>query len=104
MAFLGNLNGPRESEIVDRLGHEYFGISPLELTLDVEHFEHAEGRNEVQPVHVDELGRPYIMFSRRGHGSERCCPEDHGYALPGEVLTYTREEALRWSDRQLYSV
>lgn len=27
MAFLGNLDGPRESIIVSNLGHEYFGIT-----------------------------------------------------------------------------
>ena len=28
MAYPGNLKGPRESELIQKLGHEYFGITP----------------------------------------------------------------------------
>lgn len=27
MSFLGNLNGPKESEIIEKLGPDYFGIT-----------------------------------------------------------------------------
>lgn len=62
MAYLGNRKGPRESEIVQRLGNEYFGITPAQLASDIDMFEDSERRNEVQPVCLDEQGRPYVVF------------------------------------------
>jgi len=43
VACLGNLNGPKESVIVQTLGHEYFGITPAQLPADVELWEESEG-------------------------------------------------------------
>lgn len=64
MAFLGCLTGPRESEIVARLGHRYFGIAPAELDDDIRTYEDSARRGEIQPVYLDRLGSPYLILSR----------------------------------------
>jgi hypothetical protein len=63
VAYLGNLNGPRESEIQDRLGASYFGCSPAALEEDIAHHVYAESRDEVVAVHVDHQGHAYVEFS-----------------------------------------
>ena len=35
MAFLAHRSGPGESELLDRLGHGFFGCSPAELEEDI---------------------------------------------------------------------
>jgi hypothetical protein len=67
MAYLGSLRGPRESVVIETLGPEYFGITAEQLAYDVSLFEESERLEEVQPVFLDSLGRPYIILSRSGH-------------------------------------
>lgn len=62
MAFLGNLHGPRKSEIVEKLGPEYFGIDWKRIENDIEWYKDSERRGEIVPVHVDKEGKPYIVF------------------------------------------
>ena len=100
MAYLGNRNGPRESEIVDRLGPSYFGCSPVGLEEDISHHIYAESRGKVVPVHIDEKGRPYIEFSSPRPGKVNWfILEEHGYQLKGKINTFTDEEQLRWQKR-----
>lgn len=54
MAYPGNLKGPRESELIQKLGHEYFGITP---------------------------GRPYTLFSRPNLRPQRFYFLEHGLVL-----------------------
>jgi hypothetical protein len=89
MAFLGSTNGPRESEIVQRLGHTYFGISPSELEDDISAYEDSERRNEVQPVFLDPLGLAYVKFAHAGLQPQRFYLSEHGYSLGPGVLTRT---------------
>ena len=83
MAFVGNLNGPRESEIVLRLGPDYFGIDRSALDRDVEDYEETERNKAVAPVRVAEDGRYYVWFS--GREKQRFYLDEHGYALTGDV-------------------
>lgn len=91
MAYLGNLKGPRESEIVQTLGHEYFGITPAELDSDIRMFEDSERRNEIQPVYLDTEGRPYILLSRPRVRPERFFLHEHGWLLEGDIVTRIEE-------------
>lgn len=100
MSFLGNKNGPRESEILNKLGPDYFGCSAEALEEDISHHSLAESRGEVVPVHVDEKGRPYLKFSSHKLGeTQNFILEDNGYFLEGEIATFTDEEAEHWNKR-----
>jgi hypothetical protein len=97
MAYLGNENGPRESDILNRMGFSYFGCSPAELEEDISYHYYAESRNEIVPVHIDENGHPYVEFSSLQAGKiYRYILEEHGYKLRGEIKTLTEEEQVRW--------
>ncbi len=98
MAFLGNANGPRESKVVDELGHEYFGITPAALYSDVEDYAYGEARGHVVPVHVDHDGRPYVLFSRPS-GPDRFYLVGQ-FKLAGTIATYSPEEQDRWNEAQ----
>lgn len=99
MAYLGNEKGPRESEILNRLSSDFFGITPAQLESDIEWNEDAERRGEVQPVHVDEDGRPFIVYSRPKGKDVRFYLEDHGFKLEGKIKTFSEDETNRWENR-----
>ena len=101
MAFIGNRTGPRESEIVDKLGCSYFGITPAQLEYDIELWQESErGRAvEVRAVHVDENGQPYIYLTQANGVKGRFYLEEHGYYLRGSIKTFTEEEAEYWHRR-----
>jgi hypothetical protein len=73
---------------------QYFGISPEDLENEISYFRYGESRGDVAPIHVDETGRPYIVFSTP-NGPGRFYLEGK-YQLRGELLTYTEEETLYW--------
>lgn len=105
MAYLGNKNGPRESDIINRLGYSYFGCSPAELEEDISYHHYAESRDDVMPVHVDENGRPYIELSSPRVGKiHRYILEEHGYMISGEIKTFAEEEHVRWQRRRMTKV
>jgi hypothetical protein len=98
MAFLAHRSGPRESELLDRLGHGLFGCAPAKLEEDISSHRYAESRGEVVPVHIDAEDKPYIEFSFRQPPSSRpFYLLDHGFALPLDIATFTEEESRRWS-------
>jgi len=100
MAFVGNLEGPRESDIIDRLGSGYFGCSAAGLADDVSSHVLAEIRNEVAPVHVDDRGQPFIEFSSPDPlRPQRYYLEENGFFLEGEIKTFTEIEQQAWIDR-----
>jgi hypothetical protein len=100
MAYLGNKDGPRESDILNHLGPGYFGCSPAQLEEDISYHLYAESRNEVVPVHIDEDGRPYIEFSSPDpERINRYVLEEHDYLLKGEIKTFSNDEQLRWQER-----
>jgi hypothetical protein len=87
MARFGNKDGPRESEVLDRLGPGYFGCSPAELEEDISWARFSEQRNEVLPVHLDFAGRPFVVFCSHVRGlSQRFYFDDYGCALYGDVF------------------
>lgn len=99
MAFLGNLQGPRESEIVEKLGLEYFGIDWERIENDIEWY--SERRGEVVPVHVDEEGKTYIIFSSPDKKGQRFYLKEAGYQLTGPIKTFTEDEQKRWKDKAI---
>lgn len=50
---MGSVRGPRKSEIVKKLGAEYFGISREQLLVEIELYQADEFRRVVDPVYVD---------------------------------------------------
>lgn len=104
MAYLGNINGPRESEILDKLGHSFFRCSPGELEEDISYHRFAESRSEIAPVHIDFNGSPYIEFSiKELKAPSKFILEEHGYSLKGYIKTFTEEEFLRWQAREQFN-
>jgi hypothetical protein len=100
MAFVGNRNGPAQSEIIWRLGAEYFGCSPEALDEDISFHINSEARGEVVPVNVDESGQPYLIFRSPGPNKlQRFYLEAGGYPLRGDIQTYTEEEKEFWIRR-----
>ena len=81
MGFVGNVNGPRKSVVVAKLGHDYFSISSEELTLEMEDYKNDEFRGVVDPVYLDEHGRHYLRFYAPGGGTQR-------FYLGGERLPF----------------
>lgn len=102
MSYLGNKDGPLESDILNRLGNKFFGCTTEALEEDISHHHYAETRGEVVPVHIDEKGRAFVIFSSAGPGkTQRFMLEDHGYILRGDIKTFNEEEAMRWKKRKL---
>jgi hypothetical protein len=91
MSFLGNLNGPKESEIIEKLGHNYFGISCEQLETDISYHRDAEMRREVVPVRIDKNGNLYILFSSADKMGQRFYLRKEGYSLQGKVLCLTEQ-------------
>jgi hypothetical protein len=101
MAYLGNKNGPRESEIIDKLGPSYFGCSGAALEEDIAYHIDAEQREEVAKVHVDDSSHPYVLFSSaKAEGTQRFYLEEHGLRLEGDIKTFTEEEQGYWRNRE----
>jgi hypothetical protein len=92
MSLLGNLNGPKESEITEKLGPNYFGITWEQLERDIADHVDAENRKEVVPVRIDSSGEPYILFSLPDKKRQRFYLKREGYHLHGEVLCLTEED------------
>ena len=86
MSYLGNKNGPRESEILERLGPDYFGITSEALENEISHNRLAESRGEVVHVKIDEKGDPFIIFSSTDKKEIRFYLIKEGYNLRGNVL------------------
>jgi hypothetical protein len=97
VVYPGHLRGPRESEIVDRLGFNYFGISPAHLEYDIEMWQESERLSEVQSVHVDDNRQPCIFLSKgkiepaRFHLARQL--------FRGWTKTFTKEGAEHWRRR-----
>ncbi len=86
MSFLGNLNGPKESEIVEKLGPDYFGTTWKQLLIEISFFKDAENRREIVPVRIDDSGEPYILFSSPDGKGKKFYLQREGYLLHGSVL------------------
>jgi hypothetical protein len=86
MFFLRNLKGPKESEIIEKLWPDYFGITWEQLEVDISYHRDAERRNEIVPVRIDNSGEPYIFFSSPDKKGQRFYLRKEGYKLIGSVL------------------
>ncbi len=87
MGYVGNKAGPRKSIIVDKLGPQYFGISPQDLEVEIEGYQDEEFRSVVDPVRVDDQGRYYLVFYAPGGKTQRFYLDENGYKLDGDIVT-----------------
>lgn len=85
MSFVGNRRGPRKSEIVQKLGPEYFGISMEELAVEIQLYRDDEFNGIVDPVYVDKYGRHFIKFKAPDGGIQRFYLEENGYHFEGDI-------------------
>lgn len=98
MSYLGNLQGPRESQTINRLGANYFGCTQEGLESDISFHEESERRNEVVLVHIDKDGNAYVIFSSSDPDNpHHFYLEENGYSLFGEIITFSEDEAKRWN-------
>lgn len=85
MSFVGNRRGSRKSEIVQKLGPDYFGISMEELEVEIQLYRDYEFNNLVDPVYVDKNRRHFIIFNAPNDGTQRFYLEENGYHLEGSI-------------------
>jgi len=85
MAFVGNRKGPRKSEIVQKLGPDYFGISIEKLNADIQLYRDDEYNDIVDSVYVDKEGRHFIEFYAPNGDIQRFYLEENGYHLEGDI-------------------
>jgi len=85
MSFVGNREGPRKSEIVRKLGPDYFGISREELEDEIQLYRDDEFNDIVDPVCVDKEGRHFIKFDAPNGNIQRFYLEENGYRLKGDI-------------------
>lgn len=60
MSYIGNLNGPKKSDLFSVQPPSFFGITAAELAEAVDEHITDEAAGEVAPVHVDGQGRFYL--------------------------------------------
>lgn len=86
MSFVGNRRGPRKSEIVQKLGPDYFGISMEELEAEIQRYRNDEYNDLVDPVSVDKEGRHFLKFNAPNTDlPQRFYLEENGYYLEGDI-------------------
>jgi len=85
MSFVGNRKGPRKSEIVQKLGPDYFGISMGELEAEIQLYRDDEFNGLVDPVYVDKEGRHFIKFNAPNGSVQRFYLVENGYYLEGSI-------------------
>ena len=85
MSFVGSRSGPRKSEIVQKLGPDYFGISLEELQVEIQLYEDDEFNGLVDPVWVDSEGRHFVKFNSPNGGIQRFYLEENGYYIKGDI-------------------
>ena len=85
MAYVGNRQGPRESDIILRLGPSYFGITQETLEAEIEWHLEEEARGEIAPVRRDQFGKHFIIYSAPDKKTQNFYLEDNGYVLQGDI-------------------
>ncbi|HUU18251.1 MAG TPA: hypothetical protein VMW72_13965 [Sedimentisphaerales bacterium] len=85
MSFVGNRRGPRKSEIVQKLGPDYFGISMDQLEAEIQLYRNDEFNGLFDPVYVDKEERHFIIFNAPNGGVQRFYLEENGYHLEGSI-------------------
>ena len=84
MSFVGNRKGPRKSEIAQKLGPDYFGISMEKFEAEIQLYRDDEYNGIVDPVYVDKDGRRFLEFYAPNDGTQRFYLEENGYYLEGK--------------------
>lgn len=92
MSFVGNRKGPRKSEIVQKLGPDYFGISMEELEAEIQLYRYDEYNDLVDPVNVDKEGRHFIKFYAPNNRKQKFYLEENGYYLEGSIDEIQEED------------
>ena len=85
MGFIGNKKGPRMSEILLKLGPDYFSISMEKLEHEIELNWEEEYHGLVDPVYVDKDGRRFLKFYAPNGTVQRFYLEENGYYLEGDI-------------------
>lgn len=85
MSFVGNRKGPRKSEIVQKLGPDYFGISTEGLEAEIQLYRDDEFNGLVDSVYVDKEGHHFIKFNAPNVRTQRFYLEENGYHLEGSI-------------------
>ena len=86
-------NGPRKSEILLRLGREYFGITEEEFQQDVqdntdEEWNPYNPEPTIDPVWLDVKKGTYLKFYGKNSAIKRLYLDELEIKLQGEVLVY----------------
>jgi hypothetical protein len=92
MSFVGNRQGPRKSEIVQKLGPDYLGTSVEGLQAEIQLYRDDEFNGIVDPVCVDKEGRHFIIFKAPNEKTRRFYLEENGYHLEGQIDEIRIEE------------
>ena len=92
MSFVGNRKGARKSEIVQKLGPDYFGISMEELDTELQLYRDDEFDGLVDPVYVDKEGRHFIKLNAPKGGIQKFYLEENGYHLKGDIDEIQEED------------
>ena len=92
MSFVGNRKGPRKSEIVQKLGPDYFGISMEELEAEIQLYRDDEFHGLVDPVYVDKNRGHFLKFNAPYGGIQRFYLEENDYFLEGIIDEVIEED------------
>jgi hypothetical protein len=92
MGYVGNINGPRKSEIVRKLGASYFGISDEELDKEIQIYLDEEYSGEIDPIQLDENKKPYLLFYGPEKIIQKFYLDSAGYKLTGKVKASINNE------------
>jgi phosphoglucomutase len=79
MAYVGDKKGPKMSDILERLGREYFGLSKDAFRKEVYLCEKDEREGVVDPVLLGSDGRYYIIFNDIKGNTKKFYLEEMGY-------------------------
>ena len=86
MSFVGNRRGPRKSDIVQKLGPDYFGITAEQLEAEIQLYRDDEFNGLVDTVYVDKEGRHFLKFNAPNTDlPQRFYLEENGYYLEGDI-------------------
>ena len=92
MSLVGNRKGPRKSEIVQKLGPEYFGISIKQLEAEIQLYWDDKFNGLVDPVYVDMDGRHFIKFNAPNDSIQKFYLEENDYFLEGTIDEILEED------------
>ncbi|MBU4332028.1 hypothetical protein L6279_04810 [Candidatus Parcubacteria bacterium] len=95
MAYLGNMRGPAESEIVRELSQQGFfrGVCAVEqVDEEIELYEYEEHKGEAVPLRQDEEG--FFIYLSGLEGKRKFYPEKAGYIFTGDVIVQKKDGQL----------